>query len=182
MSNIKSKHCDFTFSLSDLTQCDDIISVLPDFDTWAYIRHVPDVDNGSDHVHFYIHVKQPISIDTLANKLDLPSNMIEWVRMKTRMIQYLIHKNQPDKHQYKDEDIFTNNREFINKFLNPVDIKTDIFQEYKDLSALSDMRITPHDFLVSHSDSISSLPFYSRQIYLMRLLSLYKEGTSSKIK
>ena len=47
----RSKHCDFTFALSDINQCNSIIDSLPDFDVWAYIHHEPDSDNGSDHSH-----------------------------------------------------------------------------------------------------------------------------------
>ena len=114
MSNQNSKHCDFTFALHNDIQASRIIDELPDFDIWAYIRHFPDDDNGTIHHHFYIHLKQPITIKAMANKLDLPANMVEWVRNKTKLIQYLKHDNHPDKIQYDDEEIITNNREYIN--------------------------------------------------------------------
>lgn len=176
MSNFNSKHCDFTFALSDIEQALRIVSELPDFDTWAYIKHQPDSENGSDHYHFYIHLKQPITIKNLAQKLDLPPNMVEWVRNKTKMIQYLIHKNHPDKIQYLDTEIETNNREYINNFLKPVEHSVNISCEFEDLSAVANGKITPYAYLDNHSDSISNLPFYSRQLFLMRLINLGKEG------
>ena len=54
------KHCDFTFALSDISQCERLISELSDFPIWAYIKHFPDDENGSDHFHFYLHLSQPI--------------------------------------------------------------------------------------------------------------------------
>lgn len=174
---LKQKHCDFTFALSDLDQCQEVIAALPDFDVWAYIKHVPDDENGSDHYHFFIHLKQPSTIATLSDKLTIPPNMIEWVRVKTRMIQYLIHKNNPEKHQYSEDQIITNNREFIHKFIDPVANCSDIFKEYNSLSDVATGKITPHHYLELHSDSISSLPFYSRSIFLMRLFNLGKEGS-----
>lgn len=172
----KSKHCDFTFALSDLNQSQEIISALPDFDTWAYIKHVPDDENGSVHYHFYIHLKQPSTIKNISEKLDLKQNMIEWVRVKTKLIQYLIHKNNPDKHQYSENEIITNNREYIHNFIDPPLNSSNIFKEFNSLSDVALGNITPHKYLDLHSDSISSLPFYSRQIFLMRLFNLGKEG------
>lgn len=176
MSNINSKHCDFTFALSDIEQSLRIISELPDFDTWAYIKHSPDVDNGSEHYHFYIHLKQPITLKNMAQKLDLAPNMVEWVRNKTKMIQYLVHKNNPDKIQYNDSEIETNNREYIGKFLNPKSTSVDLECEFNDLRDVVSGKITPFYYLSLHSDSISNLPFYSRQLFLTRILSLARQG------
>ena len=172
MSNINSKHCDFTFALSDLIQANRIISELPDFDTWAYIKHFPDIENSSDHYHFYLHLKQPITVKNLSVKLDIPANMIEWVRNKTKLIQYLIHKNNPEKIQYLDKEIETNNREYLNKFLNPTDNKTDVINEFRDLSKVSRGRLSAFDYVKLHSDSLANLPFYSRSTFLIRLLNL----------
>ena len=137
MANQNSKHCDFTFALHDESQAFRIIEELPDFDTWAYIRHFPDDDNGSIHYHFYIHIKQPISLKAIANKLDLPIHMIEWVRNKTKLIQYLKHDNHPDKIQYDDDEIKTNNREYINNFLYPETNYVNVWDEVKLLDDLN---------------------------------------------
>jgi len=170
-----TKHCDYTFALSDLEQAQRIIDELPDFDIYAYIKHQPDIENGSEHYHFYLHLKQPISIKVLANKLDLPPNMIEWVRCKTKMIQYLIHKNQPQKIQYLDSDISTNDREYINRFLNPSENKVNIIDDFRDLQKVSNGVITAFEYVEKHSYSLSQLPFYSRSNFLIRLINLEKE-------
>lgn len=174
MANQNSKHCDFTFALHDVPQALRIIDELPDFDTWAYIKHLPDADNGSDHYHFYIHIKQPITLKAIANKLDLPVFMVEWVRNKTKLIQYLKHDNNPDKIQYNDEEIITNNREYINNFLYPESNYVDVWKEFKLLDDLSNGLISYKEYIDKNSNKISSLPFYSRSIYLMRLINLKK--------
>lgn len=176
MSISKSKHCDYTFALANLEQAENIIQCLPDFPTWAYIKHQPDDENGSVHYHFYLHLIQPISISNLSEKLEIPDHMIEWVRIKTKLIQYLIHKNNPEKIQYSEDQIITNNREYIHNFIDPVANTSDIFREFNSLSDVATGKITPHRYLELHSDSISSLPFYSRSIFLMRLFNLGKEG------
>lgn len=174
MSNVglKSKHCDFTFALSNLDQCNDVKDIIPDFDVWAYIKHLPDSENGSEHFHFYIHLKQPITIQNLSKKLGVPEFMIEWCRMKTRVIQYLIHKNNPEKHQYLPSQIITNNREYINRFLNPEENHVNVFDEYKDLEKVSNGYLPISKYIEKHNDSISSLSFYSRSNFLIRLINL----------
>lgn len=175
MSN-HHKHCDFTFALSDISQCERLISEIYDFPIFAYIKHLPDDENGSVHYHFYLHLNQPITIKNLSLKLDISENMIEWVRVKTKLIQYLIHKNNPEKNQYNSDDIITNNREYINNFLFPENNKVDIFREFKDLSSVANGFITPFEYLNNNSYSISSLPFYSRQLFLARLIGLAEKG------
>ena len=175
----RQKHCDYTFALSDISQCERLISdcYLHDFPVWAYIRHDPDDDNGSDHYHFYIHLSQPMSISNLSEKLEIPQNMIEWVRVKTRLIQYLIHKNQPEKKQYDPNEIISNNREYLNRFLFPELVSlTNIHQEIDDFASLAKGKITVHQFLDAHSDQISNMPFYSRSQFLIRIYQLGKEG------
>lgn len=172
------KHCDYTFALSDLTQCERVKLDIYDFPIFAYIKHEPDSDNGSEHYHFYIHLTQPISIKNLSEKLDIPPHMIEWVRVKTRMIQYLIHKNNPEKKQYREEDIITNNKDYIHSFLDPQCSKVDLHSEVKDFHELACGHITIDEFISRHSDSIASLPFYSRSTYLMRLFNLTERGNN----
>lgn len=174
MVNQNSKHCDFTFALHNEAQAFRIIEELPDFDTWAYIKHFPDSDNGTEHYHFYIHIKQPITLKAISNKLDLPIHMIEWVRNKTKLIQYLKHDNQPDKIQYNDDEIITNNREYINNFLYPESNYVDVWKEFKLLDDLANGIISYKEYIDKNSNKISNLPFYSRSIYLMRLINLRK--------
>ena len=174
MSNSNSKHCDFTFALSDLSQCFRIIEELPDFDTWAYIHHYPDHEDGSEHYHFYIHVRQPLSIKSISTKLDLPPHMIEWVRNKTKLIQYFTHSNEIDKILYEDSEIITNNREYINNFLHPESSVVDVWSEFKSLDFLSNGLITYKEYIDKNSNKLSNLPFYSRSIFLMRLINLRK--------
>lgn len=181
MNISKQKHCDYTFALSNLSQCDDVILALNDFPIYAYIKHQPDDENGSEHYHFYIHLTQPLSIQALSDKLEIPPHMIEWVRVKTKLIQYLIHKNNPDKIQYSPDSIITNNREYIENFLNPKCSTVNLHSEINDYSDLACGRITINQFLDKHSDSISSLPFYSRSIYLMRLFKLAEGGIDKKV-
>ena len=52
------------------------------------------------HWHIVVWNKSPILLGTAATKLDLPSNYVQRVKNLKRAIQYLIHKNNPEKYQY----------------------------------------------------------------------------------
>jgi hypothetical protein len=106
--------------------------------------------------------------------------MVEWVRNKTKMIQYMIHKNQPDKVQYQSSDIITNNFQFIDQFLNPKNLTVDLRKEFFDLNDVLIGKMTPFQYLDRHSDHISNLPFYSRQLFLTRILSLARQGEGER--
>lgn len=174
------KKCDFTLALHDIDQINRLKQEVFDFSIWAYIDHLPDTDDSSSHTHFYIHLKQPIFISTLSEKLDIAENMIEWVRNKTLFIQYLIHKNNPEKVQYTEDKIITNDREFIHSFLT-AQTSTDLHSEFNDLCSLARGDITPYKYLDNHSNQLKNLPFYSRQLYLIRLINLASQGESSRL-
>ncbi len=178
-SSASSKHCDFTFALSDLEQCSDIIDCLPDFPFWAYIHHDPDDDNGSEHFHFYIR-SNPMSLKAISEKLDLPINMIQWVRIKTKMFQYFCHLNHPNKKQYSIDEIKTNNRELVAQYIHPQDVSVDLHSEYRDFSAVSKGLISIDEYIDRHSNSLSTLSFYTRSIFLMRLINLKDGGFDDK--
>lgn len=175
------KKCDFCFALHDQDQVSRLKNEIFDFDIWAYIDHLPDTDDGHNHTHFFIHLKQPVLISNLSEKLDLPTNMIEWVRNKTLFIQYMIHKNDPDKHQYLKEDIVTNDPEYINRFLNAA-VGTDLFSEFDDLRNLASGNITAYQYINEHSASLKNLSFYSRQLFLTRLINLASQGEMNRLK
>lgn len=179
--SIISKKCDFTFAIHDFEQAERLKKEVYDFDIWAYIDHLPDDEDGHNHTHFYIHCKQPISIKNLSEKLDIPENFIEWVRCKTVFIQYLIHKNNPEKHQYQPENIITNDFEYINNFLT-LRVGADFNMEFQDLLDLVNGRITPYQYMNNHSSQLKSLPFYSRQLFLMRLINLASQGEENRFK
>lgn len=177
---LKSKHTDFTFALHDEDQINKVLDVLPDFPFWAYINHIPDDENGSDHTHFYIR-SNPLTIKALAEKLDLPPHMIEWVRVKCRMIQYFTHKNNPDKNQYKFESIATNDRELLKKLYFADEQTTiDINDEFSSLSKVAAGLISPHEYIRDNYSKIASLPFYSRQLFLFRLVNLGERGENNR--
>ena len=72
---------------------------------YFYIMHDEDADNI--HYHAVISFDSPPKFSTIKNKF--PYGKIDSVHTSVSLsVQYLIHQNNPEKHQYLPEDIITN--------------------------------------------------------------------------
>ena len=94
----------------------------------ATIIHDKDItDNGEPktiHMHAYIetnekHTKKQF-IDILSELLQIDKQKIsvDGTKSNVLMLQYLTHKNQPNKAQYEVDRIITNNKELLNERMN----------------------------------------------------------------
>ena len=94
----------------------------------ATIIHDKDItDNGEPktiHLHAYIetnekHTKKQF-IDILSELLQIDKQKIsvDGTKSNVLMLQYLTHKNQPNKAQYEVDRIITNNKELLNERMN----------------------------------------------------------------
>lgn len=76
------------------------------------INHDKDInDNGEPiekHTHIYLEYSNPRKVSTISNLLEVESNFIEVVRNKKGYLRYLTHKDETEKHIYKDSEVFTN--------------------------------------------------------------------------
>jgi len=92
----------FTIACQQLLDLD---QVKPD--KWAFILH--DKDSGHPHYHYYLDFDNARDSKTLAKKLDIAENFIEFVKFgKKGILEYLTHQNHPDKYQYESKDIQSN--------------------------------------------------------------------------
>ena len=94
---------------------------IREFSRYAYIVHDPDnpkndsspeeVDADSSlHLHFILYTRTSKSVRQVADMLQLPSNFVQVVRIKRNLLRYFMHLDNPEKRQYKPEDIVTNRR------------------------------------------------------------------------
>lgn len=79
------------------------------FPEFAYCLHDKDKsDNGEDkkpHVHWVGRFKAPRAIQSVADEIGVPSNMVEYCIDFRSAVRYLIHVDDPDKFQYSMESI-----------------------------------------------------------------------------
>ena len=89
----------------------DVLSSLNFFDEWAFILHDKDVTDSGElkkpHVH-WVGRGDPRTVSCVAKKLGLKENEVEHGRNFKSLIQYLVHKNDPDKFQYDWNEISSN--------------------------------------------------------------------------
>jgi len=60
------------------------------------------------HTHILIDYETPRKITTVSNLLETEPNFIELVKSKKAMLKYLTHQDDPEKYQYKPEEVITN--------------------------------------------------------------------------
>lgn len=103
------KRRNYTFALTEDNER--IISIVEQFPCYAYIYH--DKDEGvKPHYHYYIEFANPRYLNSVAEELGIPPNMIEPVRNKAGLLFYLCHETEAakkqGKHIYDKSEIITN--------------------------------------------------------------------------
>ena len=101
---------------------------------YACILHSEDYYTSSDdveddkigkpkkaHFHIVFFWDNVYQLGYIANKIGLPSNYLQKTESRTASIQYLTHKNNPEKHQYNISDIETNIDKIQSKYFSDDD-------------------------------------------------------------
>jgi len=145
--SIKNDLADFTFRVEQFPQ-------------WAWILHDKDIDSETNkliepHIHAYIECPNPRSFKSIAYDLNVPENMVCKVIDKNGILQYLIHKNQPDKFQYDYTEIMTNFD------LEPF-FSTKSEHLWTDYNFLRQGKLSPNEFYEIHKHEIDSNSFYQK--------------------
>lgn len=91
---------------------DDIIKILEDWNktkqfSFYMIEHDADPDNKHYHIVFEFYKTSQCKFSLLKKKF--PYGDIESCKNVRACVQYLVHMNHPEKHQYSWEDVITNN-------------------------------------------------------------------------
>jgi hypothetical protein len=80
-------------------------------EVWA-ITHDKDInDNGEliePHTHVILEYETPRKLSTIANLLNVAENFIEYGKSRNALLRYLTHKDDRDKFQYEEEEVWTN--------------------------------------------------------------------------
>lgn len=115
--------------------CDDVIDNIKKLSyRFAMIRHDDDYYTSNDevddslvgtqkkvHFHVVFFWDNSYQLGYIAQKIGLPSNYLQKVASRNGAIQYLIHKNNPEKHQYNISDIVTNIEKLQSKYFSDDD-------------------------------------------------------------
>jgi len=160
------------FTLSVSKDIYEVIKQVEQCPLYAWIIHDKDINPETNqliekHVHAYIEFPNPRSFDSVAELIGIPPNMLLKVIDKNGILQYLIHKNQPDKFQYDFKDIQSNFdlEPFFSMDKSP--------QLWDDFNKLRSHKISPNEFYELHKAEINRNAFYQR-LKIFQLISDYQ--------
>ena len=138
---------------------------IKEFPFWGWIDHAPDKETEESdnhfHTHFIMRTAGSRSIKQVSATLGCPSNYCQVVRQKRSMMRYFIHLDNPDKIQYKKEDIHSSNiATFMMAFTDNSD--NDIRRLYADIDRVRRGQISRDDFIDLHYLEFQRMPFYQK--------------------
>lgn len=174
----KEKGTYFSVVTNDANCRSNIKSCCLDFPSWAWIDHIPDDEEGSEHTHFLLRNNGTRSVKQMSDKLQIPSNFVQVVRKVTAYRRYFIHADSPEKHQYQLSDIHTN-RIIDFKMALSDNVDKDVFSLYRDLEKLSLGKITPQEFVELNFIDISKVSFTQKIKIFETIYKLYNTRTQT---
>lgn len=109
-----------------------LIEINPNIQ-YSYIYHESDEDCDARHIHLVLYYKGKVTRFTTLQNLFEGAHIEQTNRQRyQRCIQYLVHKNNPEKKQYKQIDVCTNiNLEEFAEIMNGNGYEFELFQSEK---------------------------------------------------
>lgn len=129
---------------------------------WAYIIHDKDTNEITGeliqpHLHTVIIYKTPRKSTTLSNYFNIPEHMFCQIYNRKGILEYLTHKNERSKVNYKTDEVVSNFNWQIE--LND---EIDVLAEFRDFKKLRKGEITAEEFLMSYNIPCQKMTFYNR--------------------
>lgn len=152
---------------------------VKEYKFWAYIDHIPDKgledEDKHFHTHYMINSVGSRSVKQIAENLDIPSNFVQLVRYKRAYGRYFIHLDNPEKVQYKIEDITSNKRSMFEIWKQDI-IDSDVTSLFNEITDLKLGKITVSDFIKLHFYEFQSMPFYQRVRLVESISTMYGDN------
>lgn len=98
---------------SESYSCSSVLSIMQsEFEKFAYILHDCDVDENGEslkpHIHWIGQFNNQRFLDSVAKTFLISSDSVQLCKNFKFSLQYLLHYNNPEKFQYRKEQIITN--------------------------------------------------------------------------
>ena len=121
MSEIRSRCYHLILYKEDLEHLRVIDSIEQHYNS-AAIKHDKDIDEltnkvKKEHYHVILYFDNPKYLSSLCKELQLKANYIRTDELK-RGLEYLIHKNHPDKYQYSIDEVYGPLKENLLNYLS----------------------------------------------------------------
>lgn len=157
----KEKGTYFCSVTHKLDLAEEMIKTLPDFTYWAYIRHKPDTEDGTPHVHFLVRSNGTRSVKQIADKLGISPQYVQVCRKVYAFRRYMLHLDNDEKIKYTIDDVKSNRLETFREAIEG-NIKRDVVDLYRDYNSLSMGLMAKEDFIQKWFCELSNMPFYQK--------------------
>lgn len=164
----KEKGSYFCSVTHDLALAEEMIKTLPDFTYWAYIKHQPDTDEGTEHYHFLVRHNGSRSVKQIADKLGISPQYVQVCRKVVAFRRYMLHLDDDDKIKYTIDDISTNSLFSFREAIEGNNEK-DVNSLFRDFKNLYSGVITPEEFIQSNFVEMSKMAF-SQKIKIFEII------------
>lgn len=172
----KEKGTFFTCVTNDDECRKNIKEICLDFQSWAWIDHEPDTEEGKPHTHFLLRSNGTRSVKQMADKIQISPQYVQVCRKVVAFRRYMIHLDNPEKKQYKLEDIHTNAEESFKLAIEGEKLK-DVNSLFRDFRLLYESRITPEEFIQQNYIEMSKMAFSQKIKTFETLLKCYGRGS-----
>lgn len=170
----KEKGTYFCSVTHDLGLADEMINTLPDFNFWAYIRHEPDIEEGTPHVHFLVRSNGTRNIQQIADKLGISPQYVQVCRKVVAFRRYMLHLDQDEKIKYTLDDIHTNHLLYFKEAIIGNQEK-DVYDLFKSFRSLSSGEKTADEFIQENYIEMSKMAFSQKIKTFEIILKIEKE-------
>lgn len=140
---IDKKYRHFIFILyPEWGNYDEILQdIKGNFKNWAYIIHQPEEEEKKEHTHLILSLDNARTIESICNRLEIPTRFCQRVRGLRGACRYLVHKDNEEKIQYDLNDVVVSNS-----------FRSTYYGAFDDLMSDSDMLENIYVFIRDHKD------------------------------
>lgn len=168
----KEKGTYFTCVTNDEECRKNIKEICKDFQSWAWIDHQPDDEDGKEHTHFLLRANGTRSVKQMADRIQISPQYVQVCRKIVAFRRYMIHKDNPEKRQYTLADIVTNSPDGFKMAIEGEE-KKDINSLFRDFNLLSSGKISPEEFIQQNYFEMSKMAFSQKIKTFEILLKVY---------
>lgn len=111
------------------------------FKNYAYIKHIPETEEKKEHVHFILSLENARTIESISNRVGVPSNLIQNCKSLRASCRYLVHKDDEDKYQYNLDQVVVSHS-----------FKSTFFKSFDDLLSDEEILDNIYTFIDSYKD------------------------------
>lgn len=104
---------------SDTYDFDEVIfNIMSKTDKYYIIEHQAEEETKKNHVHCVIYLKDAKTLSAVSKFFGVEENYFEPTKDITASVRYLIHADNPSKKQYSVDDVISNDRDGLKKYLS----------------------------------------------------------------